>query len=182
MAGRGVDVVLRGTGDTGAELSAVRSRLQNLDPSVPVHDVQTLGEAVSSSIAQPRFRTYLFGSFGIVAVLLAAVGLYGVLSYTVAQRGHEFGIRVALGASPADLLKLVGSYGSAIVGLGMVIGFVLSLIVSSSLRSMLFGVSALDLASWLLAGIIVAIVATTAIVVPARYAMNVNPVEAIRYE
>jgi putative ABC transport system permease protein len=144
--------------------------------------VQTLGDVVSSSIAQPRFRTYLFASFGIVALALATVGLYGVLSYTVAQRGHEFGIRVALGASPAHLLNLVGRYGSVILGLGMSAGFILSLLVSSLLRSMLFGVSAIDSASWILAGIVVAAVATMAILVPARHAMKADPLDAIRYE
>jgi putative ABC transport system permease protein len=182
MAGRGLDVVLRGTDEIAPELAAVRSRLQKLDPSVPIHDVQTLGDVVSSSIAQPRFRTYLFASFGIVALALATVGLYGVLSYTVAQRGHEFGIRVALGASPAHLLNLVGRYGSVILGLGMSAGFILSLLVSSLLRSMLFGVSAIDSASWILAGIVVAAVATMAILVPARHAMKADPLDAIRYE
>jgi putative ABC transport system permease protein len=182
MAGRGLDVVLRGTDDPTSELAGVRSRLHRLDPSVPMHDVQTLSEAVAGSIAQPRFRTYLFTSFGIVGVIMAAVGLYGVLSYAVAQRAHEFGIRIALGASRVDLLKLVGRYGSVIVGFGMITGFVLSLLISSPLRTMLFGISAIDVRSWVLAAIIIAVVATVAIVVPARHAMNVDPLEVIRYE
>jgi putative ABC transport system permease protein len=159
-----------------------RARISQIDPNVPTNDVQLLREMVSESVAQPRFRSFLFTCFAGIALLLAAVGLYGVLSYAVSQRTHEFGIRIALGASGSDLLRLVLKQGSRIVVVGLVLAFVLSAVVRKLVITLLFGVSPADPLT--LAGVacVIAMIAAIATMVPARRAMRSDPMAAIRSE
>jgi putative ABC transport system permease protein len=182
MALRGIYVVMRTKGDPGNAVGYARARISQIDPNVPTNDVQLLREMVSESVAQPRFRSFLFTCFAGIALLLAAVGLYGVLSYAVSQRTHEFGIRIALGASGSDLLRLVLKQGSRIVVVGLVLAFVLSAVVRKLVVTLLFGVSPADPLT--LAGVacVIAMIAAIATMVPARRAMRSDPMAAIRSE
>jgi putative ABC transport system permease protein len=149
---------------------------------VPINDVHLLREMVSTSIAQPRFRTFLFACFGGVALVLAAVGIYGVLSYAVSQRTREFGIRIALGARRLDLAQLIVSQGSRLVLIGLSIAFVIAFAVRKVLESVLFNLSSSDPMTFALVTGCVVGIATLAVVAPARRAMKSDPMAAIRYE
>jgi putative ABC transport system permease protein len=141
-----------------------------------------MADVVGSSIAQPRFRTALLSLFGAAALLLAAIGIYGVLAYTVAQQTREIGIRMALGANPARVLRLVLARGLRLAGTGTLIGVLAALMLTQLLNSLLFGVSATDPATFVaVAGLLLG-VALLACYVPARRAMSVDPMVALRYE
>jgi putative ABC transport system permease protein len=139
-------------------------------------------EVIGISIAQPRFRTTLLSLFGAAALLLAAMGIYGVLAYTVAQQTHEIGIRMALGANPGRVLRLVLARGLRLAGAGTAIGVLAALMLTQLLNSLLFGVSATDPVTFVaVAGLLLG-VALLACYVPARRAMRVDPMVALRYE
>ena len=182
LAGRGLDMVMRTTGDPATVISFARSRMNELDRTVPINDVRMVREMVSASVAQPRFRTLLFGGFGVLAMTLAAVGLYGVLSYVVAQRTREFGIRVALGARRSNLWQIVLGEGGRLVVAGLVVGMAVAAAVAQLVRTMLFGISATDPVTFVAVAAIITFIAAVAMLVPARRAMNADPLSAIRYE
>ena len=182
MTGRGLYMVLRTQGDPTAAISFARARMAEIDATVPMHDVQLLRESVSASVAQPRFRTFLFAGFGLLALVLAGVGLYGVLSYAVAQRTHEFGIRIALGARRSNLLGLVFGQGSRLVLIGLGIAVVGAMAVRRAVQTLLFGISSSDPITFTGVVLIIAAIAALAIFIPARRAMRANPLSAIRYE
>jgi putative ABC transport system permease protein len=141
-----------------------------------------MAEVIGSSIAQPRFRTTLLSLFGAAALLLAAIGIYGVLAYTVAQQTREIGIRMALGANPGKVLRLVLGRGLRLAGFGTAIGILAALMLTQLLNSLLFGVSATDPVTFAaVAGLLLG-VALLACYVPARRAMRVDPMVALRYE
>jgi putative ABC transport system permease protein len=141
-----------------------------------------MAEVIGSSIAQPRFRTTLLSLFGAAALLLAAIGIYGVLAYTVAQQTREIGIRIALGANPGKVLRLVLGRGLRLAGFGTAIGILAALMLTQLLNSLLFGVSATDPVTFAaVAGLLLG-VALLACYVPARRAMRVDPMVALRYE
>ena len=129
-----------------------------------------------------RFNLILIGIFGAIALTLAAVGLYGVMAYSVTQRSHELGIRIAVGASPRDILRLVLGQGIRMTLLGAGIGLVVSLAVTRALSSLLFGVSATDPLTFIAVPVVLAFVAALACYLPARRAMRVDPIIALRYE
>ena len=160
----------------------IRAVLRELDPAVPIYAVATMEELAGKSVAERRFVMRVLGGFAALALLLAAVGLYGVVSYTVAERTREVGVRVALGARPADILELVFRSGATTVGAGLAVGVAAALVAMQSMRALLFDVSASDPAT--LAGAVVALsaVAIAAHVVPARRALRVDPVIALRQE
>jgi putative ABC transport system permease protein len=144
--------------------------------------VRPMAEVIGSSIAQPRFRTTLLSLFGAAALLLAAIGIYGVLAYTVAQQTREIGIRMALGANPGKVLRLVLGRGLRLAGFGTAIGILAALMLTQLLNSLLFGVSATDPVTFAaVAGLLLG-VALLACYVPARRAMRVDPMVALRYE
>jgi len=153
-----------------------------LDPEMPVADIQPFTQAVSDSMAQPRFRTTLLGLFGATALLLAIVGIYGVISYTVGRRTREVGIRLTLGASPADVLRLVLTQGIGLTAVGLACGAAGAVLLTRLLSSLLFEVSPLDLPTWGAVAAMLLAAGLAACWVPARRAMRVDPVRALRHE
>ena len=173
-------IVMRVDGDPAAMVNAARTALAELDPSQPIFDVRPMSELVAASLAQRRFALMLMLVFAAVALLLAAVGIYGVMSYTVAQRTQEIGIRVALGASPAGVLWMVVRDGMKLVALGLGVGLVAAVALTRLVASMLYGVSATDVPTFIAIAAVLAAVALVAIVIPARRATRVDPMLALR--
>jgi putative ABC transport system permease protein len=163
-------------------VAAVREQIRAIDPDLPVDGVESLDHLVSQSVGQPRLLMALVTAFGGLAILLAAIGIYGVVAYSVSQRLREMGIRMALGAAPRDILRLVVSQGMRLALAGIVIGFVASLWLSKFLASELFATEPKDPLTFSLVALVLACVALTACWIPARRAMRVDPMVALRYE
>jgi predicted permease len=173
---------IRAKSDAAALIPEVRRMIWSVDPNLPVYDVTTMNGVVSESLAQRRFLTTLLGTFAAIALLLAAVGLYGVLSYSVAQRSREMALRIALGATPAGVRSLVLRGGLGVVGLGIAIGLAGGFIATRLMSKMLFGISAVDPATYATVAALLLGVALAASYVPARRATQVDPMAALRYE
>jgi predicted permease len=173
-------LVLRTRGDPSALASAARAAIAEIDPAQPVFDVQTLEHVVSASLGQRRFTMMLMLLFGLVALILATLGIYSVMAYTVAQRTRELGIRLALGARQSGVLRMVLRDGMVLVVAGLGIGTVLALALARVASSLLYGVSADDAVTYLTIAATLAAVALVAIVLPARRAMRVDPMLALR--
>jgi putative ABC transport system permease protein len=173
-------VAVRGGGQPTAAAGALRAAVAALDPDLPLYDVRTMEERIAGTVAADRLRMLLLGGFGGLALFLAAVGLYGVLAYSVSRRTAEIGIRMALGSSTADIFRVVLAQGARLVALGLVLGLAGSLALAHLIRSMLYGVEPRD--PLVLAAVLVLLAATAfvACVVPARRATRVDPVTAIR--
>jgi putative ABC transport system permease protein len=161
-------------------IGSIRAQIAAIDPSQPLSEVQTAGELIDTSRAQPRFMLLLLGGFSATALSLAVVGIYGVLSYTVAQRRPEFGIRVALGAHPGDILHMVMRQGLTLAIAGIAAGLCGALILSKLLESALYRTSTRDFATFVVAPILFLVIAALASYIPARRAMKVDPVETLR--
>ncbi len=161
---------------------ALRKEIAATAPEVGVFNFVSLGDEVTNSLWQQRLRGWLLGFFSVVALALAAAGLYGAIAYGVAQRTREIGIRMALGATPRSVLRLVLGQGLRAVAIGLVAGIGGALIVSRVLRASLFGISGNDLTSYGIACLLLAATAAIAAVIPARRASRVNPMEALRTE
>jgi putative ABC transport system permease protein len=175
-----MSLVVRTGGDPGALAVAARGAIAEIDPAQPVFDVQSLEQLVASSLGQRRFMLTVMMLFGLVALVLAAVGIYGVMSYTVAQRTQEIGIRVALGAQPASVLGMVIRDGMTLVGIGLALGTAAALGLARVASSLLYGVSSTDVVTYAVIAGVLAAVALLAIVLPARRAMRVDPMQALR--
>jgi putative ABC transport system permease protein len=156
--------------------------VQSVDPSLPVFGERTMEDVVSSSLARRRFALQVVGGFGVLALLLAGVGVYGVVAYSVSQRTREIGIRLALGARPADVLRLVVGSGMKLTLLGVGLGLAASFGIARLLASLLYGVSPGDPATYALVAVLLACVALLACLIPARRATKVDPMVALRYE
>jgi putative ABC transport system permease protein len=175
-------VVRSSVTDPAALVPAVRGELRALDPELPVAGVRTADELLTRSVAQPRFRTLLLAVFSAMALVLAAIGIYGVMSYTVARRTHEIGLRMALGAEGRDVLRLVVGQGVRLTLVGVLLGLAGALLLTRVLSGLLFGVSATDPLTLVCVPLLLAFVALLACYVPARRAAKVDPLVALRYE
>ncbi len=174
--------VIRTSNDPNNLVAAIRHEVQSQDNLLAIYNVRTLDQYLAASVAQPLFNTLLLGIFAAVALLLTIVGLYGVMSYSVTQRTHELGIRMALGASPVDVLKLVLKQGMGLTLLGVVLGLAGAFGLTRLAESLLFGVTATDPLTFIAVSAILTGVALLACYVPARRATKVDPMEALRYE
>jgi predicted permease len=179
---RYLTLVVRTAGDPAALAASVRRALQAADPELAVAEVRTMRQVVDRSVARPRFTMLLLSGFGGMALLLAAVGVYAVISYSVAQRTRELGIRVALGAQRRDVLGLVVRQGIGLAAAGVAVGLVGALATSRLLRSLLFGVSPVDPLTFAVIPLLLLAVALLASVLPARRATRVSPIAALRAE
>jgi putative ABC transport system permease protein len=170
--------VVRGTVDQ----AAIRRAIWRVDKDQPVGALRTVDDEIANSLARQRFSVTLLTAFGGVAVLLAAVGLYGVLAFVVSQRRREIGVRIALGATAGDVVRVVLREGVRLVGAGMAVGVALSIAVTRVMSSLLFGTSPTDAVSFAAAAALLAAIALTASIVPALRASRVDPLTALRDE
>jgi putative ABC transport system permease protein len=175
-------VVVQTQGDPRAIGAAIRDQVNSLDSSLAVTKIEPMTLYVERALAEPRLDTFLLGTFAAIALALAAVGLFGVMAYIVAQRTHEIGIRMALGAQPADVLRLVLSHAFRMTFWGGAAGIAMALALARLMNSVLFGVSATDGVTFLWVSIVLAGVALAACSIPARRATRVAPLVALRYE
>jgi putative ABC transport system permease protein len=163
-------------------IPAVRREIRAADAGLAINEFQTMGEIMSTVISQPRFRALLAGAFAGLAMLLAAVGIYGVLSQSVVQRTNEIGIRMALGAERGDILSLIISQGLKVILAGITIGVIGAVVVARLLSSLLFDVAPTDLLTFIFIPSLLTIVSLLACYIPARRAIKVDPMVALRRE
>ena len=175
-------LVVRTTGEPQALSAAVREQIRALDAKLPVADVSTLHDQVALSLFPARVAAWTLGSFGLLALFLAAIGIYGVVSYSVAQRTREIGVRMALGASRKDVLGLVLGQGLMVIAVGVGIGLLIAFGATRVLAGFLYGVGATDAATFVGVPLVLVLVALAASYLPARRATKVDPLVALRYE
>jgi len=178
----GMTLMVRTTGDPAALVGSVRNEMRALNKDVPMFSVQTMEERIGGQLAADRMIAVLLSIFGAGALLLAAIGIYGVMGYAVAQRTHEIGIRVALGAEQRDILKLILRQGVLLISIGAAVGLTLALAATRVLQSLLFGVSATDPLTFVVVLLVLIVVALLACYLPARRATRIDPLAALRYE
>ncbi len=175
-------VVVRAKGEPTQLSAAARQAVRDIDGTLPAFAMTPLADVVSESIAQRRFSMLLIGVFGAIALVLAAVGLYGVVSYSVSQRTQEIGLRMAIGADRRDVLRLIVGGGMKLAVIGVVIGVAGALALSKVIATMLFELTPMDLVSYSGTVTVLLAVAMVACYVPARRAMRVDPIIALRAE
>jgi putative ABC transport system permease protein len=175
-------MTVRAAGSPLALAPAIQREVRNLDANQPVADVRTMEEVVDNTVSGARFNMRLLAAFALIAFVLAAVGIYGVISYDVSERMNEIGIRMALGAQPADVLRLVLGQGARMAGLGIAAGLALSFALTRLMSTMLFGIQATDTYTFAGISVLLALVALVASYLPSRRAMALNPVSALRHE
>ena len=177
-----MSVVVRGAGDPAMLAAAVRQALRKIDSDQATSTFRTMSDVISSSAANDRFNTLLLGAFAAIALLLTAAGIFGVLSYLVTQRTREIGLRMALGAQPTDVLRVIVGHGLRLVLLGLCIGVAGAFVVTRWMSSVLFGVTPTDPLTFTVVAFVLCTVALLASYIPARRAMRVDPIVALRYE
>jgi ABC-type antimicrobial peptide transport system permease subunit len=182
LNGNGGYIVLRSTLPPEQMENALRATVRQIDPLLPLTQVQTMERAVSESEAPRRFNTVLIGSFALAAVLLAVLGIYSVIAFSVASRVQEMAIRMALGSQRGAIVRLVMQSGAKLAAIGCIIGLAGTAAASGLLRSLLFGVSPLDPLALFLAAFGVLLLALTASALPALRAASINPMKALRGE
>jgi putative ABC transport system permease protein len=175
-------VIVRTDTDPLALVSSVHQIVQEMDKDQPISNVSTMDQLISNSAARSRLTTWLLAVFAALALILACIGVYGVMAYATAQRRNEIGIRMALGAQPRDVLRLVLGQGVKLALLGVVIGVAGGLAVTRYLQTLLFNVKASDPLTFAGVAILLAIVALAACYIPARRAMRIDPISALKYE
>jgi ABC-type antimicrobial peptide transport system permease subunit len=176
------DLVVRTKRDAASLAGAVREAVWQVDKDQPVSNVKTMDQVFTAAVSRERFQTLLLTLFAALALVLACVGLYGVISYAVARRTHEIGVRMALGAQPRDVLRLVLRQGMTLTFAGLVVGIAGALAVTRVMADMLYGVTATDAVTFVSVGALLIVVAFLACYVPARRATKVDPLIALRYE
>jgi putative ABC transport system permease protein len=176
------NIVIRTQGDPLSIVSGVRKEVHALDPDQPIAEVKAMNDWVATSVAAPRYRTTLLGLFAALAMVLAATGIYGVMSYSVAQRTHEIGVRMALGARRFDVLKMVVRQGMVLTLIGVVLGLAGAFALTRVMATLLFGVTAKDPVTFGVVAALLMAVAFIACFVPAQRATKVDPLVALRYE
>jgi len=180
FAPRAMNVAVRTSVPPATVAAQVRETVWSLDPGLPLADLQTMSTVLHSSVSRPRFLTMLLGVFGAVALALAAVGTYGVMSYSVAERSRELGIRMALGAEQSGVMRMVLTQGMKLAGTGLVLGVLAAVGLSRFMASMLFGVGTMDLVTFTAVPALLLAVAVLACLIPARRATRVDPMVALR--
>ena len=176
------DLVIRTTSDPLRVVAAVRSEIRAVDPDQPVSDIRTMADVIDEETAPRRIGTTLSSAFAILALVLASIGIYGVLSYFVVQQTRQMGVRLALGAHPRDVLSLVLRKGLILTLTGVGIGLVASLALTRLMQNLLFGVGAFDPLTFAAVAVLLTAVALAACAIPARRAARVDPLVALRYE
>ena len=180
FAPRTMNVVLRTTRDPLSLAGDVRAVVRTADQTLPIANLATMNDVLHASMAQPRFLTLLLGIFAFVALALAAIGTYGVMSYSVEERRQEFGIRMALGAHASDVLGMVLRQGLIVAGFGLLLGVIGAVALTRLLQSLLFEVSTTDATTFLTAPVLLGLVALLACTVPALRATRVDPARVLK--
>jgi putative ABC transport system permease protein len=168
--------------DAGGAAAELRGAVSAIDGTVPVDQIETMRQLVSGSVAQPRFRTIILVAFSLLALVMASIGIYGVMNYLVIQRTREFGIRLSLGATPTDVLRLVLRRAAVLIGAGTSLGLAGSVLLVRFIAKLLFGTAPLDPLTFAAVPILLAAVALVASYIPARRATRIDPTVALRYE
>jgi putative ABC transport system permease protein len=179
---RGIFFVVRGKTPASSFASATRAQVAAIDPDMSLNEVQSMAALAFDAVSEPRFRTILLGTFAGLAITLASIGVFGVLSYFVTQRTREIGIRVALGASANDILRMIVGRGLALAGIGLAIGLLAAIPVTRSMQTLLFEVRPLDVPTLALVIIGLGLVAGLASYLPARRALRIEPMTALHLE
>jgi putative ABC transport system permease protein len=182
VAAPSMSIVVRSASEPLSLVSAVKSQIQMIDKDLPLDDAETMQQILADSSSGQRFNTLLLTVFAVVALVLAIVGIYGVMSYTVAQRTHEIGIRVAIGAQPRDVFRMVIGQGMMLAMIGVGFGLVGAFGLTRLMTTMLFGVEPTDPATFISIAVLLTAVALVACYIPGRRAAKVNPLVALRYE
>jgi putative ABC transport system permease protein len=180
QVGRTISLVLRTPLSPSVLGARIADEVHTVDPGLPLFAVRSMSEVMERSLAPRRFSAELVGAFAALALLLASVGIYGLLAYLVEQRAQEIGVRIALGAQRGDILKLILGQGALLAGVGVCAGLVLAVISAPAIASLLYGIRAIDPAVFLAAPLILVMVSFAASYIPARRATNVNPIVALR--
>ncbi|HSY59983.1 MAG TPA: ABC transporter permease, partial [Terriglobales bacterium] len=175
-------IAVRAQGDPRAIVPAVRAVIAAVDPDQPIYEIKTLDRVISESVVGLSYVAVMMGVLGLIALVLAAVGVYGVMAYAVAERTHEIGVRLALGAQPREIMRLILSRGVFLLALGLAIGLPISYAFARLLASLIFGVSSTDAGVFSLITIFLAAISLAACYIPAHRAMSVDPIVALRYE
>jgi ABC-type antimicrobial peptide transport system permease subunit len=173
---------LRTGGEPLSFIPAARSQVAAVDPDLSLFDIKALDKVISDSVVGIAYVAVMMGVLGIIALVLAAVGVYGVMSNAVSERTNEIGIRMAMGATASDIQRLVLGRGALLTLIGMGIGLPIAFLLANALSSLLFGVKAADPVAFIVLPLVLAAVATLASYLPARRAVRVDPITALRYE
>src|SRR6266403_91503 len=177
-----IGLAVRTHGDPGAVYGAVRSLVAQIDPELPVHGMRPMEQVMAETMASRRLTLWLVGAFAALALVLASVGIYGVISYAVTERVHEIGVRVALGAQRRDVLHLVVGHGMRLAAIGLVLGSVIAFFAARAMTTLLFGIPPSDPLTYIGIAVVLALAALAACYIPARRATAVDPMVALRYE
>jgi putative ABC transport system permease protein len=178
----GMTVIVKGSSDPNLLVSSVRAAVKEIDPDQPIYSPRTMHEIRAESVAPERLNLMLLSIFASIALVLAIVGIYGVMSYSVTQRTHEIGIRMAIGARPRDVFAMILGHGMKLTLIGVLIGLVLAFIATRLMETMLFGVAPTDLTTFSIISVLLISVAALACYLPGRRATKVEPTISLRYE